>query len=80
MNKRNNKGERQDYWEDYYTNGNINYKGNFLNGKRDGYWEQYYYNGKLYYKGNYTNDELTGYWEWYCYNNNGSIIEKEFYL
>jgi len=35
------------YWESYYSNGNLSYKGNYVDGKEHGYWEEYYYNGNL---------------------------------
>ncbi len=31
----------------YYPNGQLRYKGNFVNGKQHGYWEWYNYNGQL---------------------------------
>ena len=34
-------------WEWYHTNGNLNCKGNYLNGKRHGLWEEYWSNGEL---------------------------------
>jgi antitoxin component YwqK of YwqJK toxin-antitoxin module len=43
------------YWENYYSNGNLCYKGNYLNGLRHGYWEVYYRYGNLMWKGNYIN-------------------------
>ncbi len=43
----NEKGERHGYWEKYYLNGNLWYKGNYVNGNRHGYWEWYHDNGKL---------------------------------
>ena len=43
----NEKGERHGYWESYYSNGQLKYKGNFVNGKQHGYWEYYYYDGQL---------------------------------
>jgi antitoxin component YwqK of YwqJK toxin-antitoxin module len=49
----NENGERHGYWEEYYDNGKLAYKGNYVNGKRHGYWESYYSNGELYYKGFY---------------------------
>jgi len=55
-NQHNSLGHRDGYWEMYYDNGKIMYRGNYINGKRDGYWEGYYNNGKLWYKGNYVND------------------------
>jgi antitoxin component YwqK of YwqJK toxin-antitoxin module len=43
----NDKGERHGYWEKYYLNGNLWYKGNYVNGNRHGYWEWYHDNGQL---------------------------------
>jgi antitoxin component YwqK of YwqJK toxin-antitoxin module len=50
---RNENGERHGYWEWYYDNGQLSYKGNYVNGKLHGYWESYYSNGQLAYKGFY---------------------------
>jgi len=48
MNRRNDKGERIGYWEEYWSNGNLDFKGNYtLNGKPDGYWEWYDDKGEL---------------------------------
>jgi len=43
-------GKRHGYWEVYYHNGNLSYKGNHVDGKEHGYWEYYYDNGNLFYK------------------------------
>ena len=58
------------YWEYYFSNGNLEWKGNYVNGKRHGYWEDYFDNGKLYSKGNYLNGKADGYWEYYYFNGN----------
>jgi antitoxin component YwqK of YwqJK toxin-antitoxin module len=50
MNNLNDKGLRHGYWEQYYPNGNLWYKGNYVNGERDGYRVYYYTNGDLCYK------------------------------
>ena len=63
INLYNDKGEKHGYWEDYYDNGQLAYKGNFVNGNRHGYWESYYADGQLSYKGNYVNGKPHGYWE-----------------
>ena len=55
------KGEKHGYWESYYDNGNLWYKGNYVDGKEHGYWESYYYNGNLYYKGFYDMGEEVDY-------------------
>ncbi len=47
MNVYNEGGQRHGYWECYWLNGNLECKGNFINGKRHLYWEAYYRNGKL---------------------------------
>ena len=43
----NENGQPHGYWESYYYNGQLHYKGNFVNGKQHGYWEYYYENGNL---------------------------------
>ena len=57
-----NNGQRHGYWEVYFLNGNLFYKGNYFHGKQHDYWEVYYDNGILYYKGNYDMDEEIGLW------------------
>lgn len=49
----NENGEFHGYWEVYWDNGNLFYKGIYIHGERHGYWELYYDNGELWYKGNY---------------------------
>ena len=38
---KNNNGQPHGYWEDYYVNGALAYKGHYINGKEVGYWEMY---------------------------------------
>ena len=76
-NQYNSVGREDGYWERYHDNGQIWYKGKYINGKPDGYWEDYHTNGKLRYKGNYLNGKPDGYWEWYFYN--GQLEESIFY-
>jgi len=59
------KGNKQGYWEEYYSNGQLKSKGPYINGKEDGYWEEYYDNGELYSKGNYINGLKQGRFELY---------------
>ena len=47
INPFNAEGEKHGTCEYYYDNGNLMYKGNFVDGKEHGYWERYYDNGKL---------------------------------
>ena len=79
MNQYNDKNEKHGYWEHYYPNGNINYKGNFFNGIAYGYWECYWDNGDIHYKGKYNNGLKDGYWEEY-YTYKDVLTYKEFYL
>ena len=58
----NSQDQRHGTWECYYSNGQLSYKGNYINGKQDGAWEHYYSNGQLHYKGNYTNGKEDGIW------------------
>jgi antitoxin component YwqK of YwqJK toxin-antitoxin module len=62
MNQRNKYGNRDGNWEDHYFNGQLSYKGTFLNGEPDGPWESYRDNGKLLYKGSFINGIQIGYW------------------
>jgi antitoxin component YwqK of YwqJK toxin-antitoxin module len=71
------KGNRHGYWERYWSNGKLDFKGNYVNGNRHGYFESYYDNGQLYYKGNYVNGKEHGYWE--SYYSNGQLDYKGFY-
>ena len=50
INLYNAKGNRHGSWEYYDSNGNLDYKGNYVAGKQHGLWERYYDNGNLYYK------------------------------
>jgi antitoxin component YwqK of YwqJK toxin-antitoxin module len=43
----NDKDQRHGYWEWYYYDGKLMFKGFFYNGKRVGYEEIYYHDGKL---------------------------------
>jgi len=74
----NSAGQPHGYWEVYYLNGTLRYKGNYLNGQAHGYWESYYYYyGNLAYKGNYLNGKPHGYWE--VYNNDGTLDYNRYY-
>ena len=71
------KGNRHGYWERYWSNGKLTYKGNYVNGNRHGYWESYFSDGQLNYKGNYVNGKPHGYWD--SYWDNGELDYKGFY-
>ena len=80
MNQYNEHGLKEGYWEDYYVNGNLMYKGNYNNGKSVGYWEEYYVNGNgnLWCKGVYINGLKDGYWEEYYFN--GKLSRKGYFV
>ena len=50
MNQYNENKEKNGYWEHYFYNGKLSYKGNYINHKQNGYWEYYNLNDKLSYK------------------------------
>jgi len=50
MNACNDKGERHGTWDEYYPNGKLYWKGNYINGKLHGLYELYYSNSELYLK------------------------------
>ena len=55
INLYNEKGEKHGYWEYYFDNGQLHYKGSYSNGKQHGYWETYFGNGQLHYKKTFDN-------------------------
>ena len=57
INLYNDKGQKHGYWETYWGNGQLRYKGSFLNGKMHGDWESYFSNGQLDCKKTYDNGE-----------------------
>jgi antitoxin component YwqK of YwqJK toxin-antitoxin module len=73
----NDKVEKHGYWERYYLNGQLFFKGNFVNGKAHGYFEWYHSNGQLYFKGNFVNGEQHGYYEEHY--TNGKLLYKGYY-
>ncbi len=47
MNQYNDKGELHGYWEVYHNNGNLWYKGNYINGEYIGNWEWFNVDGNI---------------------------------
>jgi len=43
----NKEGQRHGPWESHSYNGQLWYKGNYINGQEDGLWEYYFSNGQL---------------------------------
>ena len=77
INQYDSEGRRQGYWE-YYQDGKLYSKGNYINGEREGYWETYHSNGQLEGKGNYVNNKKDGMWEYYW--SNGNLWEKSSFI
>ena len=65
------------YYEQFYDDGSLDYRGAYLNGKQHGEWESYWGNGNLWYRGSFNNGQLIGHWEFRSYN--GEIIIETFY-
>jgi len=80
MNKYNGQGFKHGPWEVYHGNGQLLYKGNYVDGKRHGLFEQYHPNGQLWYKVNYVNGKMHGLNLWYNYYTNGNLRNLEFFL
>ena len=68
INLYNAKGEKHGLWMGYYDNGQLSYKGHYVNGREEGHWEWYRSNGQLFHKGHYVNGKQEGYWEEYYDN------------
>jgi len=60
-------------------NGNVIYKGNYLNGKAHGLWERYWNNGILRYKANYLNGKRHGLCENYDWSN-GNLVNIQYHI
>ena len=61
--------------EDYYDNGQLEYKENYKNGILDGLYEDFYENGQLDERGNYKDGKENGLWE--KYYENGELEDRE---
>ena len=60
ISKRYRVGERNGKGKEYYYNGELKYKGEYLNGKRNGKGKEYNYYGELEYEGEYLNGKRNG--------------------
>ena len=68
-------GKRDGFWESYYENGQLNWKGNYKNDNLDGPWEYYHKNGQLSFKGNYVDGKEEGSFE--HFKENGKFEKRE---
>ena len=78
INQYSDNGKKTGYWEEYYRNGKLYYKGSYKDDKKEGYWEWYWENGNSAYKGSYVNGKKDGVWENYQYPN-GKLSNKGLY-
>ena len=67
-------GKRVGPWIWYHENGQIMYKGAYIDGIQDGRWIQYYSNGQLSSDGTYKDGKREG--PWVLYNSNGQKYLK----
>ncbi len=79
-------GRQQGPWKEYYSNGQLKSKGEYLNSKRIGEWVFYFSNGKMEQKGKYDNKgRAQGVWKWYypcpdtCKGETGQLLREENY-
>ena len=56
--------QKHGYWGTYWGNGDIQSKGNYLNGKKTGYWNYYWSGNSHDKKGYFKNDILIGNWNY----------------
>jgi hypothetical protein len=78
INQYDGEGRKQGYWEEYYNNGALDRKGNYINGEKEGYWEFYYKNGFPECKGVYKDHKGNGIWRFYDKKN--GLIRKDIYI
>lgn len=62
----------------YFSNGNVEIKGNIVKGENEGQWNYYYPNRTLESEGNFKDDLVNGKWLWYYPN--GNLKEKGKYV
>ena len=78
INQYDNEGRKQGYWEQYYDDGSLDGKGNYVNDMEDGYWEWYHENGQLASQGLSVDNQRDGIWE--IYYDNGNLNAKGNYI
>jgi antitoxin component YwqK of YwqJK toxin-antitoxin module len=73
-------GRKRGIWCDFFTNGQLYFKGDYVNDEMVGYWEFYYTDGKLQSKGLYKNGLKEGEWKYYHNYDNGKLWYKDYYV
>ena len=67
----------ENYFKNYFENGQIKSEGWLEHNKKTKYWHFYYNNGNLKSKGHYNNNLKTGYW--YYYNDENTVTSEGYY-
>jgi antitoxin component YwqK of YwqJK toxin-antitoxin module len=78
MNQFNERGEKHGPWEQYHDNGNLWYKGEYVNDEYHGPWQFYYSHGSLNGLIQFSYGNQVGYY--IHYRISGELNDKEFYL
>lgn len=71
------KGQKDEFWQFYYTSGQLKSEGNFNDNIRHGVWKYYFPNGQLEQTGTFRSGMEDGLWTWFF--NDGSLRREENY-
>ncbi len=66
------------YWEIYFDNGQLDYRGEFINGTTHGFHESYWDTGRLFFIGSFDMGKRIGYWK-ISQDSWNEVIYKLFY-
>jgi antitoxin component YwqK of YwqJK toxin-antitoxin module len=77
INQYDSEGNKDGYWEDYYSDGGVYSQGNFKNNYQDGEWKYYYGDGTLWVIGNFINGNKEGHWKKYGFPE-GRLINSSY--
>lgn len=76
----NKEGQRHGLWEIYFDNGQLDCKGEFVNGVANGLHESYWEDGSIFSMGIYDLGKKIGFWKISPINwGDAKIVEKIFY-
>ena len=67
-NQRNESGYRHGYWEEYWKNGNLWYRGYYDDGKKNGRWVFFHSDNQPLSSGYFKDDIQISLWEFYSIN------------
>lgn len=71
-------GLREGLWKEYYPDGKLKAKGNYILDKKNSTWQYFYPNGKLEQEGIYDNGKADSVWNWYYPS--GKLLRTEIFL